>query len=46
LAEDSTLKKRRQRLEGDEWASGWPFKKGGRKGEREKPRIRKEDLMR
>jgi hypothetical protein len=44
LLEDSTVKKRRQRSEGDKWASGWPFKKGGRTGEREKPRIWKEDL--
>jgi hypothetical protein len=28
LGGDDSMKKRRQRLEGDEWASGWPFKKG------------------
>lgn len=37
------MKKKRQRSEGDEWASGWPFKKGSQQ-EREKSRIWKEDV--
>jgi hypothetical protein len=43
LGGEDSMKKRRQRSEGDEWASGWPFKKGSQQ-EREKPRIRKEDV--
>jgi hypothetical protein len=43
LGGDDSMKKRRPRSEGDEWASGWPFKKGSQQ-EREKPRIWKEDV--
>jgi hypothetical protein len=43
LGGDDSMEKRRQRLEGDEWVSGWPFKKESQQ-EREKPRIWKEDV--
>jgi hypothetical protein len=43
LGGDDSMKKRRQRLEGDEWTSGRPVKKGSQQ-EREKPKIWKEDV--